>query len=70
MCQDLFLLVQMVLEEATQGLILDVFEIDRYYIVLTALRALANEGAINMSKVEEAMKKYNIDPEKPNPITV
>ena len=46
------------------------FEIDRYYIVLTALRALANEGAINMSKVEEAMKKYNIDPEKPNPITV
>ena len=46
------------------------FEIDRYYIVLTALRALANEGVINMSKVEEAMKKYNIDPEKPNPITV
>ena len=46
------------------------FEIDRYYIVFTALRALANEGAINMSKVEEAMKKYNIDPEKPNPITV
>ena len=46
------------------------FEIDRYYIVLTALRALANEGAINMSKVEEAMKKYNIDPEKPIPITV
>ena len=46
------------------------FEIDRYYITLTALRALANEGLIKMSKVEQAMKKYNIDPEKPNPITV
>jgi len=46
------------------------FEIDRYYITLTALRALANEGLIKMSKVEQAMKKYNIDPEKPSPITV
>ena len=46
------------------------FEIDRYYITLTALRALANEGLIKMSKVEQAMKKYNIDPEKPNPTTV
>jgi pyruvate dehydrogenase E1 component len=46
------------------------FEIDKYYIIITALRALANEGVIQMSKVEQAMKKYNIDPEKPNPLTV
>jgi pyruvate dehydrogenase E1 component len=46
------------------------FEIDRYYIIITALRALANEGVMQMSKVEQAMKKYNIDPEKPNPLTV
>tara|TARA_B100001146_G_scaffold222856_1_gene236154 strand:+ start:1842 stop:4499 length:2658 start_codon:yes stop_codon:yes gene_type:complete len=46
------------------------FEIDRYYITLTALRALANEGFIKMTKIEQAMKKYNIDPEKPNPTTV
>ena len=46
------------------------FEIDRYYITLTALRALANEGFIKMTKIEQAMKKYNIDPEKPNPTTI
>ena len=46
------------------------FEIDRYYIVLTAIRALALDGKLDMSKVDEAMKKYNLNPEKPSPITV
>ena len=46
------------------------FEIDRYYITLTALRALADEGVIKMNIAEQAIKKYNIDPEKPNPTTV
>ena len=46
------------------------FEVDRYYIALTALRALADDGVVEMTKVEQAMKKYNIDPEKPNPIMV
>ena len=46
------------------------FEIDRYYIVLTALRALVNEGEVELSLVSKAMKKYNLDPEKPSPITV
>ena len=43
---------------------------DRYYITLTALRALADEGVIKMNIAEQAIKKYNIDPEKPNPTTV
>ncbi len=46
------------------------FEVDRYYIVLTAIRALALDGKMDMSKADEVMKKYNIDPEKPSPITV
>jgi pyruvate dehydrogenase E1 component len=46
------------------------FEVDRYYIVLTAIRALVNEGKIKMSVANEVMKKYNIDSTKPNPITV
>ena len=46
------------------------FEVDRYYIVLTAIRALALEGTMEMSKADEVIKKYNIDPEKPSPITV
>ena len=46
------------------------FEVDRYHIVLAALYALAKEGKIPMSQVTEAQKKYNIDPSKPNPLTV
>ena len=46
------------------------FEIDRHYIVLTALRALVNEGLLDLSVLSRAMKKYNLDPEKPSPITV
>ena len=43
------------------------FEVDRYYIVLTALRALALEQELDMTVVHNAMEKYNLDPEKPNP---
>ena len=46
------------------------FEVDRYYIVLTAIRALANENKIEMGVVERVMDKYHLDPEKPNPINV
>jgi pyruvate dehydrogenase E1 component len=46
------------------------FEVNRYYIAVTALYALAKEGGIEMSKVTEAMKKYKIDPKKPDPTTV
>jgi pyruvate dehydrogenase complex dehydrogenase (E1) component len=34
------------------------------------MRALALDGELDMSKVDEVIKKYNIDPEKPSPITV
>jgi pyruvate dehydrogenase E1 component len=46
------------------------FEVDRYYIVVAALHALSKEGAIPANKVTEALKKYKIDPNKPNPVTV
>ena len=46
------------------------FEIDRYYIVLTAIRALVDSGEFEKNMIEKVMKKYNLDPEKPNPITV
>jgi len=46
------------------------FEVDRYYVALAALKALADEEQIPASKVDAAIKKYNIDPEKPNPVTV
>jgi pyruvate dehydrogenase E1 component len=46
------------------------FEIDRYYISIAALKALSDEEQIPASKIEAAIKKYNIDPEKPSPTKV
>ena len=46
------------------------FEVDRYYIVLTTIRALAIEGSLGMDVVEKVMKKYSLDPNKPSPINV
>lgn len=46
------------------------FEVNRYYVVVAALYALVKEGAVPAAKVKEAIKKYGIDPSKPNPLTV
>ncbi|QYZ65614.1 MAG: pyruvate dehydrogenase [Gammaproteobacteria bacterium (ex Lamellibrachia satsuma)] len=46
------------------------FEVNRYYIVVAALKMLADDGEIDLSNVSKAIKKYKIDPEKPNPTTV
>ncbi len=46
------------------------FEVNRYYITIAALKALADEKSIPVKKVTEAIVKYDIDPEKPNPLTV
>jgi pyruvate dehydrogenase E1 component len=46
------------------------FEVDRKSIVVAALKALADDGAIELHTVAEAIAKLGIDPEKPNPVTV
>jgi pyruvate dehydrogenase E1 component len=46
------------------------FEVDRHWVVLSALKGLADEGTIPRSSVSEAIKRYGIDPSKPNPVTV
>ena len=46
------------------------FEVNRYYVVVAALKALADDGEIDSKIVQQAIKKYGIDPEKPNPVTV
>ncbi|OOZ17381.1 pyruvate dehydrogenase (acetyl-transferring), homodimeric type [Solemya velum gill symbiont] len=46
------------------------FEVNRYYIVVAALKALADDGEIAASAVKKAIEKYDINPEKPNPVTV
>jgi pyruvate dehydrogenase E1 component len=44
------------------------FEINRHYVVVAALKALADEGSVPAAKVAEAIKKYGINTEKINPL--
>jgi pyruvate dehydrogenase E1 component len=46
------------------------FEVNRYYVAVAALNALAFDGEIDPKRVSEAIRKYGIDPAKPNPVTV
>ena len=45
------------------------FKVDRYHIVIAALKSLADEGKIEASIVAEAIKKYDIDPDAPHALT-
>ena len=51
------------------------FEVDRYYVTVAALKALADQQKSSKAKnkithktVVEAMQKYGIDADKPNPL--
>ena len=46
------------------------FEVNRYYVVIASLKALADEGQIPLKTVSEAIKKYGIEASKPAPWTV
>jgi pyruvate dehydrogenase E1 component len=46
------------------------FEVDRRYIAVTALKALADDGALDQKTVVEAIQAYGIDPDRPDPVTL
>jgi pyruvate dehydrogenase E1 component len=46
------------------------FEVDRRWVTVAALKALADDGTIERGKVAEAITRYGIDVNKPNPTTV
>jgi pyruvate dehydrogenase E1 component len=46
------------------------FEVSRQFVTVAALKALADDSAIKPTVVAEAIRKYGIDPAKPNPTTV
>ena len=46
------------------------FEVDHRYIVVAALKSLADEGKLDRATVRSAIERFGIDPEKPNPVTV
>ena len=43
------------------------FEVDRHYVTVAALKALADDGALPAKKVAEAIAKYGIDAARPAP---
>jgi len=44
------------------------FEVDRYFVTVAALKALADNGQLEAATVTKAIKKYGIDPEKTEPL--
>ena len=46
------------------------FEVNRHFVAIAALKALADQGEIKPKTVADALKKYGIDPEKADPTTV
>ncbi len=54
----------------TRAKLREFFEVDRRYVASAALKALADDGAIDASRVSEALARYRIDTKKPNPVKV
>lgn len=52
----------------TRAALREHFEVNAKWIVIAALRALQDEGKIAARIVTAAFKKYNINPDKPNPV--
>ncbi len=46
------------------------FEVDRRWVVVAALKTLADAGTVPAKTVADALKKYDLDPDKPAPWTV
>jgi pyruvate dehydrogenase E1 component len=46
------------------------FEVDERYIAVSALKALADDGALDQKTVSQAIRKYGIDPDRPDPVTL
>ena len=44
------------------------FEVNRHYVIVAALKALADEGTLPAAKVAQAIKKYGINADKINPL--
>ncbi|QNQ20542.1 pyruvate dehydrogenase (acetyl-transferring), homodimeric type [Kosakonia sp. SMBL-WEM22] len=46
------------------------FEVDRHFIVLAAIKVLADEGRLPRQKIQDVILRYNIDPEKIDPTAI
>ena len=54
----------------TRAKLREFFEVSRDYIVVAALKALADEGTVDAAVVNEAIRAQGIDTDKVDPFTV
>jgi pyruvate dehydrogenase E1 component len=54
----------------TRAALRDFFEVDANHIAYAAVKALVDSGALPKAKAVEALKKYNLNSDKQNPINV
>jgi len=46
------------------------FEVDKKFVAVTVLKALADDGVLDQKTVARAIEKYGIDPDRPDPVTL
>ena len=54
----------------TRAKLREFFEVNRHFVAVAALKALADQREIEASAVADAIRKYGINPDKPSPVTV
>ncbi len=54
----------------TRAKLREFFEVNRHFVTVAALKQLADDGKIDASVVAQAITKYGLDPNKPNPVNV
>ena len=52
----------------TRAQLREFFEVDRYYIAVAAIKALADDNTVPSSTVSDALSRYGINSNKPNPV--
>ena len=50
----------------TRAVLRSFFQVDRYHVVVAALKSLADEGKLPPARVSDALEKYQINPEEPH----
>ncbi len=54
----------------TRAKLREFFEVNRHFVTVAALKQLADDGKIDAAIVAQAITKYGLDPNKPNPVNV
>ena len=51
----------------TRAALRDFFEVDRHHVVIATLKALADDGSVDRKVVSDAIHKYGVSADRPNP---